>query len=267
MRPAILTSLFVVFGGIANGQLTILPQLGFENSRTTIKYNGLSSFSPLSARLSPQASVRLDYKFKQGHGPFLGLATSRSVVEYSFTDPETGMKNYIANRGDLQIRIEGGYLFSSKPIIFSNSHSSNKFSKTPEAKNTAGRSCGEYTVTKSCGGFSATSSHCGSKSNCSSRTPKTSEAKARTNRTWMKIQPLLGIAFIPGNMDNGINAKSMGGQTSYAYNAGNWKTAIISGAGLEFGKNAQSKFMVSFNYLKGISNLDKQNITTVAGTK
>ena len=116
MRPATLLCLFVLFGYAANAQFTILPQLGFENSRTSVEFNELSSFSPLGAKLLPQAGIRLDYKSKQGHGPSVGIATSRSVVKFNFSDPETGMNTYTAAKGNTQLRIEGGYQVSTKPI-------------------------------------------------------------------------------------------------------------------------------------------------------
>ncbi len=42
---------------------------------------------------------------------------------------------------------------------------------------------------------------------------------------------------------------------------------MISGLGFEFGKNAQRKFNVSINYVKGISNLGTKSITTLSGNK
>ncbi|MBA2562334.1 MAG: hypothetical protein H0V14_05360 [Chitinophagaceae bacterium] len=252
MRPTILICLFVIFGYIANAQFTILPQLGFENSRTSIEFNEGSSFSPLAAKLLPQAAIRLDYKFKQAHGPFLGIATSRSIVKINFSDPETGMNSYSASKGNTQLRLEGGYQVSTKPIYFKKSGSANKSSKANYQKNTERKSCGSYMVRKSCG----------------SKMNKATAAKSKDNRSWVRIQPSLGVAYIPSAPSAEINTKSQGTQTSYEYNAGNWKTALISGVGFEFGKNALSKFNVSINYVKGMgNNLDTKSITTVSGNK
>ena len=109
--------LFVASGYVANSQrFSLLPQVGFENSKTKISYNDLASFAPEGVKFTPQASLRLNYSSKQGHGFFLGAATSRSIVSFSFTDPETLSNTYSATAGSMQLRMEGGYQFNSKPI-------------------------------------------------------------------------------------------------------------------------------------------------------
>ena len=82
----------------------------------------------------------------------------------------------------------------------------------------------------------------------------------------MRIQPSLGLAYIP-SVKNDIVTKTQGGQTTYQYNAGNWKTALVTGAGFEFGKNSQRLFTVSINYFNAIGNLEKQTLTTVSDGK
>src|SRR5215475_5937641 len=111
MRAAALTLLcFVASVYAANSQrFSLLPQVGFENSKTNISYNHLSDFSPIGIKFSPQASLRLNYSSKQGHGFYLGVASSRSIVHFSFTDPESGMNNFKAVAGNMQLRLEGGY--------------------------------------------------------------------------------------------------------------------------------------------------------------
>ncbi len=250
MRPAILFCLFALIGYTANAQFTILPQVGFENSRTSVEFNKLSSFSPLGAVLSPQAGIRLDYKFKQAHGPYIGVATSRSTVKLNFSDPATGMNAYAASKGNTQLRLEGGYQVSTKPIYFKKSASANKSSKS-HYQNTERKSCGSYMARSSCG----------------SKANKATVAKSKEKGSWVSIQPSLGVAYIPSIPTSEIYAKSQASQTSYEYNAGNWNTALISGLGFEFGKNAQRKFNVSINYVKGISNLGTKSITTLSGNK
>ena len=101
MRTAMITGMIAVFGYAASAQFSLLPQVGFENSRTNISYNNLRDFSPLGVKFSPQASLRMDYKFKKGHGPFLGLSSSRSLVSFSFSDPENGRNVFNATTGDI----------------------------------------------------------------------------------------------------------------------------------------------------------------------
>ena len=252
MKYLYLSSLCIMFGCVVQAQLSIVPQLGIENSRTTVSYNKSSSFSPLGTKVSPHASVRLDYKFKKGHGPFAGLATTRSAVNYSFSNPETGNTMYTASRDNTTLRIEGGYQFSTKPIYFNKSASKNR-SKTVGSKTSS--------TSKSCRDF-YTRFSCGSKS-YSAPAPSTSSTKS----TWMSIQPSAGMAFVPTASAAEIVAQNAGNATNYEYAAGNWKTAAIAGVGFAFGKGDQQKLLVSINYLQGIGNLQTESITTTSDLK
>src|SRR5437763_4523218 len=145
MRPATLfLCLFVVSGFAANAQFSLTPQMGVEDPTTKVSFNNGSYFSPLQAQLSPRLALKVDYKFKQGHGVFLGVATSRSAVEYSFTSPESGMTQYTAMMGDMQFRVEGGYQFSTKPIFFKKQGVSKSNSTPALSTNTQHRNCGGY---------------------------------------------------------------------------------------------------------------------------
>jgi hypothetical protein len=246
MRNTVLTLfLFVVFGYAANSQrFSLLPQVGFENSKTKIGFNDLGSFSPIGVKFSPQASLRLNYSSKQGHGFFLGVATSRSVVSFSFTDPETGMNNFTATAGNMQLRMEGGYQFNTKPISL-------KSSKQPSVNNS--------TQKKSC---CAGSSHC-----CSRNSNKAKEQSFnKSKNSWVRIQPSIGMGFIPATK-NDIVAKTQAGQTTYQYNAGNWNTALIAGTAFEFGRGRTRQFTVSVNYFKGLGNMGEKTISSVSGGK
>src|SRR5688572_7087187 len=262
MRTALLTGLFAVCGYAVSAQFSLLPQVGFENSRTNISYNDLSDFSPLGAKFAPQVSLRMDYKFKKGHGPFLGISSSRSLVSFSFTDPENGMNIYNAVAGDMQFRLEGGYQYSSKPIYFNKNKSKPASSNSYKTQATK-KSCGsEYSSRSSCGKAKTESysSRCGS-----SGKSKQNLAK-KEKGTWMRIQPSVGLAYIP-SVKTDVVSKTAGGQTTYEYQAGNWKTGIVTGAGFEFGKNNHRLFTVSINYFNGIGNLEKQAIISESGGK
>jgi hypothetical protein len=272
MRTAMITGLAAVLGYAASAQFSLLPQVGFENSRTNISYNNLSDFSPLGVKFSPQASLRLDYKFKKGHGPFVGISSSRSLVSFSFSDPENGMNIFSATTGDMQLRLEGGYQYSSKPIYFNK----NKSQRSSASKSSYYRTSGEK---KSCGNeYASRSSSCGkTKTESYSRTESYSSRCGSSNKVkqtiakkekggWMRIQPSLGIGYIPF-VKTDVVTKTQGGLTTYQYNAGNWNTALVTGAGFEFGKNNQRLFTVSINYFNAIGNLDKQMLTTVSNSK
>jgi hypothetical protein len=274
MRTAILSCLFAVFGYMATAQFSILPQLGFENAGTKVDYNNLSAFSPGNTKVSPQVALRIDYKFKQMHGPYIGLATSRSIVEYRFSDPEAGRDNYTAARGNTQIRMEAGYQMSSKPIYFKSKNAASSVIKShcqnasdyysamastnhcqKKIQEYSGNSpkghCQKYMDTRSCG------------------TKREGVKKTESDKgSWVRLLPSLGIAYMPSVPSTEIENKSEAGQSLYQYNAGNWRSAITGGIGFQFGRNDHPGFIVSLNYLKGMGNgLDTKSLTTMEGNK
>lgn len=251
MRTAILLCQFVVFGYITKAQFTILPQIGFENSRTSLRFNEGSSFYPAGSKISPQAGVRLDYKNKMGHGAFLGIASSRSVINFSFSDPQTGMSSYKASAGNIQLRLEGGYQASTKPIYFKKSGSANQNENVQVRKSNGGRMCGSSAVKKSCG----------------NKANKVNAVKSIEKGSWVRIQPSVGLAFMPFTPSGEVYSKNQSGVVSYNYNAGNWKTAVTGGVGFEFGNNSHRAFTISLNYLKGISNMNTTSFSTLSASK
>ena len=261
MRSAALTGILFIASAIAmNAQkLSLTPQVGFENSRTSISYNDLQSFAPLGGEFNPQVSLRLDYKFKQGFGPYLGVSTSRSGVLYSFSDLENGMNSYTATKANMQLRMEAGYQFTTNPIFFArNKQSSTSPSKARSANKS---SCGSYSYKSSCSkNYSSKSSHCQTKSSGARK------VENKNKGSWVRLQPSVGIGFIPSPKTDVIS-KTQGGLTTYEYRAGNWNTALITGMGFEFGRNKQRLLNVSVNYYSGIGNMGKQTISTVSGSK
>ncbi len=260
MRNAVLTLVFFVATAMAAKaqRFTLLPQVGFENSKTSISYNK-ESFSPIGCKFSPNASLRLDYATKKGHGLFLGMTTSRSAVEYKFSDPETGMTSYTATAADMQLRFEGGYQFSSKPIYFNKSKASSTKTNSTSKTSTAKKSCGTVSKT-SCSRPTESYSRCGSSKQ------KTTTQKNVAKGGWVRIQPSVGMGFVPTDQ-SGIEAKMENGQQLYQYTAGAWNTAVLGGLGFEFGKNKTRLLTLSLNYLKGLGNMDEQTLTAVSGTK
>ena len=263
MRTAALTFLsFVAFGYAAKAQkFSLLPQVGFENSKTTIQYNNSSSFAPAGVVFSPQVSLQFAYKSKPGHGVFLGASSSRSTVPFSFTNAETGRENYKTISGKMQVRLEGGYQFSSKPIYFKrqNSTAVKQDGSKPES----------YQVTEknNCSSYSYRSSCMKKKTDANGSSDPAKLKLPDINRgTWVRLQPSVGMGLIP-SVKTDVVTKMQNGQTTYEYRAGNWNTALVTGMGLEFGKNNTRLFTLSVNYFKGIGNLDKQTISTVTGTK
>ena len=265
MRRVALSGLFIVSALAMNAQkLSLTPQVGFENSKTSVNYNNLGSFAPLGGEFNPQVSLRLDYKFKQGFGPYIGASTSRSGVLYNFNDVENGMNVYNATKANMQLRLEAGYQFTTKPILFNKakkptgSSSKTKSSDKPSNKS----SCGSYSYRSSCSkNYSSQSSRCQSKS---SATAKKAENKSKGG--WVRLQPSVGVGYIAAPKTD-IVSKSQGGQTTYEYRAGNWNTAFLTGMGFEFGRNKERLLNVSINYFKGIGNMNQQTISNESGIK
>ena len=164
-------------------------------------------------------------------------------MSFNFTDPETAMNYYTATTGNMQLRMEGGYEYNSKPI------SLNK-SKKPSANNAEKKNCSSH------------SSGC-----CSRNSNKAKQPSINKNKnSWVRIQPSIGMGFIPV-VKTDVVAKTQAGQTTYQYNAGNWNTALIAGAGFEFGKGSTRQFTVSVNYFKGLGNLDESTISSAVTGK
>ncbi len=258
-KSAIAVLSAVLFICTANAQkLTLLPQVGFEHSITSLNYNNLGSFAPLGGEFSPQVSLRMDYRFKQGFGPYLGVSTSRSVVSFNFTNPETGMNQFDALNGNIQLRLEGGFQYTTLPIYL-------KASTSSSAKSTVSNS-GFRSHSSFSSGSRCSKSYSRSSSRCSGKTERVKESVSRNKGTWLRLAPSFGIGYIP-SVKPDVISKTSGGQTTYEYRAGNWNTALMAGMGVEFGRKQQRLFTVSVNYFTGVGNLAEQTIVSSVGNK
>jgi len=253
MRSVALAGILFIASAVNAQKLSLTPQVGFENSRTAVNYNNIGSFVPLNGNFNPQVSLRFDYKFKQGFGPYVGASTSRSVVLYSFSDVENGMNSYNSSRADMQLRLEAGYQLTTNPINFAKGKASSK------TRSASKGSCGSYFSHSSCSGNY--SSRCCQNKNSSAR-----KVENKNKGGWVRLQPSVGIGFIPSPKTDVIS-KTTGGQTIYEYRAGNWNTALLTGIGFEFGSNKMRLLNVSVNYFTGIGNMNKQTVSTVSGSK
>lgn len=243
MRKTALLFVIAVSGYAANAQFTLRPQFGFENPVTKVSYNNSSSFKP-TCQLSAQAGVRAEYSFKGGLGPFLGLYTHRPMVTYAFNDPETGMTAYNASKGDLQMQIQGGLQYSSKPFLLSKKNTSTQ--QKQQANSSTNSICGHYS------------------SGCCHKKSNTTQTNAQDNWT-LKLQPFAGLAYVPSGKSD-IETQNSGAQPTYIYNAGNLKTEFITGMGFEFARNKTRFLTISFNYFKGLGN-HTTSFTTESSTK
>ncbi|OQP64586.1 hypothetical protein [Niastella populi] len=232
MRKAALTGLvFVACAFATNAQLSVTPRVGIEQAFTCVKYNNTSRINPMSANFSPQVGLRADYLFNKRHGPFVGLASNRSLVTYEFTNPETGDKEFSSSNGDWKLRLEAGYQVSSKAIALG------KHSKAKTAPVKAGNPCAARKMMMA------------------------QAAAAKKPVMNMRIQPFVGMAFVP-DPQTAITSIMRSNETVYQYSAGNWTSAFMTGVNLAFAKGDVNKYVVGIQYLRGIGNLNNESLTT-----
>ena len=244
MKPAA-TSLVLglLLATTSHSQLSFLPQIGFEQAKTSVRINDVSSFSPMGFVNNFKANLRMDYRFKKGHGPYIGLGTAPGAIAFSFADATNVATNFNAVSNSLQFRMEAGYQYSSKPINLT------KASKKESVKATT-----QHTQTRY---------RCGSYYNQGSRHRTATAAKVKpSDNLNLRLQPSVGVAYTPSIKDNLITTGS-----GYQYNAGNYKTAVVTGMGLEFGKGKQRLFTLSVFHTKGLGKLDEQSINNLENEK
>jgi len=189
----------------------------------------------MNANFSPQVGLRADYLINKRHGPFAGVASNRSLVTYEFTNPETGDKQFTSSHGDWKLRLEAGYQVSSKAISLGKSNK-------PAAP-------------------------IKSESPCAVRKMMLALAGAAKKPVMnMRIQPYVGMAFVP-NPETAITNAIKSNETVYQYSAGNWTSAVITGVNLAFAKGDINKYVIGIQYLKGISNLSNETLTTPSDGK
>jgi hypothetical protein len=225
-----------------NAQLSFLPQLGIERSKTSVSYNNVPSFSPMGSQGNLKANLRMDYRFKKGHGPYIGIGTTPGTIAFSFNDPSNAATDFKAVQNSLQWKLEGGYQYTSKPVTLKKSNTKKVDAKTSSQNTEVKRSCGSYS---------------------NNYRQKTSIATVKQNKDLnLRLQPSVGIAYLPSVKDDLVTNGS-----GYQYNAGNYKTAFTSGMGFEIGKGKQRLFTLSLVYTKALDQNDKQTIQNVENNK
>jgi hypothetical protein len=251
MRSAALPLVgLLLLSSTAGAQLTLLPQIGIDNSQTALRYNGGNSFAPLGRQTDPRASLRLDYRLKGGHGPFVGVASSPAPVDFSFTDPLSGATQYRAGSADRQWRLEGGWQYSSKPITFRN-----RKAEAAAAQRVRTRASEQSAEKNRCGSYRYKSENTQDKVNKAVQ-------QARSKALNLRVQPFAGAAYVPSVDDDFTKQNNVN-----TYKAGNWNTALLAGTGFEFGRGSQRLFTISVQYLKGMGNLDEKTLVTESDGK
>jgi hypothetical protein len=251
MKPAALVStLFLLCASTVKGQFTLLPQIGFENSKVNVDQNFSSqqyyAANPSlgSSVVNFKANLRLDYRFRNGFGPYISVGTKPAVYEYK-VDNNFGIGNVTSAKSNLQWKLEGGYQYTSKQ--FKLARSSKSTNKSTSAQKTY------------------THSTCGSYYRCGAGTQK---AKGSNKDLGVRLQPSIGFAYDPSTTDNIVTKNNSGMPTiilpqmfsSTAYTAGDWNTAVVSGMSFELGQGKQRLMTLSVIYTHGIGNLGSKTI-------
>lgn len=243
MKSTVLTGLlFLLTAAIAHAQLSFLPQIGFEQSRTALNYGDAGSTAGIDGNL--KGSLKVGYQFKGGHTPFINLGTSPAPMNFVFDNAGSLVNSYQAAKNNLKFRMEAGYQYTSSPIQFGKKSSASKSYNETKNRNTEQK--------KSCGSTNYRS-HCGEKK-------MNFKNKQSNNFLNMRLQPSLALAYIPSTTEN-IKTTNNG----FEYNA-NWKTAIVPAMGFQFAKGQQKLFTLTVFYTKPLGNND-ETVTTYPGIK
>ncbi len=243
MKPALLSYFALLATSCVFAQFSLLPQVGFEQSRTTLGY---SSFSQSDITSNLRASLKADFRFKGGHGPFINLGTSPAPVGFAFNNDGSLNKAWKQAQSNLQFRMEAGYQYTSKPIQFKKS--------TAAAKTkTASSSTYHSPQRKNCGGATYRP-QCGSKKTTVQQAP----VKKALN---MRLQPSLALAYLSAN-----NQTVQQNTNGYAYFANAWKTALVPAMGVEFGKGSQRLFTLTLFYTRPLD-IRSENVSSQSGSK
>jgi hypothetical protein len=243
MKSTVLTGVLLLATGVAaHAQLSFLPQVGFERSQTCLDYNSLSA-SGIEGNL--KANLRVDYRFKSGHGPYVGFGTAPAPASFHFDNAGTLMKGVQSAKNNLQFRMETGYQYTTKAIQLGK--------RNPSSNVEATQTTYENAVQKKSCGSASYRSHCGSKK-------KSAATRLATNNLNMRLQPSLGLAYIPSANDN-IQQTANG----FEYNP-QWKTAVVPAMGFEFSKGRQRLFTLTVSYTKPLAQ-QQQSFTDFSSVK
>ena len=234
MKSTALTAmLLLIIASTAHAQFSLLPQIGFDRAHTNIVQNDYNQFTAFNAKTNFKVSVRVDYRLKGGHGPYLGIGTAPVSVQLEFTDPASAWKTAKSSVGSIPWKLEAGYQYSFKPLKIGQGH----VNKKPTVQ-VSKKSCGAYQY----------------KSSCGSKKPAPQRSKQATT---LSIQPSMGLAYIPSIQDNIIKNNNQ-----YKYTADHSGFAMVPALGFEFGKGKTRIMTVSLQYAKSIGAGDKGVIQT-----
>ncbi|WP_121353073.1 hypothetical protein [Flavisolibacter nicotianae] len=243
MKPLLLLGCLLLGGTAMRAQFSLLPYAGFEQSRNRVtNTNGLSA-SDISRNL--RAGLKMDYRLKGGHGPFISLGTSPAPVSFRFNNLGSVASSYEAAKGALQFRMEGGYQYSSRPISLGKKRTaaSPSASLVPDQSAAPQKTCGSLLYKSRCGERKALT--------------KASPVNKTLN---MRLQPLLALAYIPSATESVKQTAS-----GFEYTAAP-KTALVPAMGFEFAKGSQRLLTLGLFYSRALGQKE-QTVNSLSGGK
>ncbi len=223
MKPTLLFGCALLAGTALHAQFRLLPHAGFEQGRTAVGTTTGYSVQDVNGFL--KAGFRAGYELKGGHSPFINVTTNPAPVRFLFNNAGALMERQ--RSGNLQLRLEAGYLFNSKPV---------QLGKRSKASTSLASPAAPATVQKSRCGSAAYTSSCGSK--------RPALANASSKNLNMRIQPSVAMAYLPASTQN-IEQKTSG----FSYTP-SWKAAVVPAVGFEFAKGAQRLFTLGVFYTR-----------------
>ncbi|HEV7332063.1 MAG TPA: hypothetical protein VGN63_13590 [Flavisolibacter sp.] len=240
MKPTLLIGCALLAGTAVHAQFSLLPYAGFEQSNNSLRYGSGYSASDVNGNL--KAGLRADYRLKGGHSPFFNLTTSPAPVSFRFDRAGSLLNAADAVRGNLQLRLEAGYLYNSKPIQLGKKRGAiPPAAETVTFTSTRKSSCGSYTSRSRCG-----------------TTTKTVRKVSENKTLNMRLQPALALAYIPSS-EQRIKPNTNG----FDYTVGTWRTALVPSMGFAFAKGSQSLFTLTAFYTRALGQKEELALTQV----
>lgn len=240
MKPTLLLGCVLLAGTVAQAQLSLLPYAGFEQSNHSLRYGSGFSASNINGNL--KAGLRADYRLKGGHSPFVNFATSPAPVSFRFDRAGSLLNAADAVRGNLQFRVEAGYLYNSKPIALGKKKTAlPPTQETVTATHVRKSRCGSYTY----------QSRCGAKT-------KTIQPAPENKTLNMRLQPALALAYLPSS-EQTLRPAANG----FEYTAGTWKTALVPSLGFAFAKGDKPLFILTAFYTRALGQQEELALTQV----
>ena len=240
MKPTLLIGCALLAGTAVHAQFSLLPYAGFEQANNSLRYGNGFSASDINGNL--KAGLRAGYGLKGGHSPFVNFTTNPAPVRFRFDRAGSLLHTADAARGSLQLRLEAGYLYNSKPIQLGKKKGyTQPADETVTITSTRKSSCGSYT----------NRSHCVTKTKTTRQIPE--------NKTLnMRLQPALALAYLPSSEQR---LKSTG--NGFEYTAGTWKTALVPSMGFAFAKGSQSLFTLTAFHTRALGQNEEMALTQV----